>query len=260
MSFHRFERLARSVTNPLLAKDSQGATVEGRYLYFRHLHQATGTGSELHYHPNELIIFPLVGRMNVVVGTDHRIVGPGTFVHIPAYARHATRATEDGPMEYLYIKDKTAPLIGYSARDGAPGNAAAGMRSKTTVKSPMLISGLGNCFYPLLDALDAPVASASRSLWQEGPRLGFGCTELLAGAGEKCKASAHETFLYVLSGAMRATVGGQRRNVRPGDVIEIPLGASYEFSVPRGKSVRLVGTRSTRFLETQLPQRQRSAR
>ena len=28
MSFHRFERLARSVTNPLLAKDSQGATVD----------------------------------------------------------------------------------------------------------------------------------------------------------------------------------------------------------------------------------------
>ena len=84
MPFHRFDELARSVSNPLLAKDSQGATVEGKHMYFRHLHQAAGTGSELHYHPNELVIFPLIGRMNVVVGKDHRIVGPGTFVHIAA--------------------------------------------------------------------------------------------------------------------------------------------------------------------------------
>lgn len=257
MPFHKFEGLARNVTNPLLANDSQGATIEGHYMYFRHLHQAAGTGSELHYHPNELIIFPLVGRMNAVVGNDHRIVGPGTFVHIPAYARHSTRATQDGRMEYLYIKDKTWSLLGFSAKDGSPGQESAGKLSAKRAKSPMIIEGLGNCFYTVIDRLDAPVVSASRSVWHEGARLGFGFVELISGACEKNVASPHEMFLYVLNGALRATVGRQRRNVRAGDVIEIPRGAPYELTVPKGKSARLVGTRSTHFLESQLHRRRR---
>ncbi len=257
MPFHRFERLVRSVTNPLLAKDSQGATVEGRHMYFRHLHQAAGTGSELHYHPNELIIFPLVGRMNVVVGKDHRIVGPGTFVHIPAYARHSTRATQDGRMEYLYIKDKTWSLLGFSAKDGSPGQESASKLPAKRAKSPMIIDGLGNCFYTVIDRLDAPVASASRSDWHEGARLGFGFIELVSGARKKAAASPHETFLYVLNGTLRATVGKQRRNLRAGDVIEIPRGARYELAVAKGKFARLIGTRSTYFLESQLQRRRR---
>lgn len=260
MPFHRFEKLARSVSNPLLAKDSQGATVEGRHMYFRHLHQAAGTGSELHYHPNELIIFPLVGRMNVVVGRDHRIVGPGTFVHIPAYARHSTRATQDGRMEYLYIKDKTWSLLGFSAKDGSPGQASAGKLSAKSRKSPMIFDGLGNCFYTVMERLDAPVASASRSNWHEGARLGFGFMELVSGACEKSVASPHETFLYVLKGAVRATVGKQNRNARAGDIIEIPKGERYELAVGKGNYARLIGTRSTYFLESQLQRRGRRAR
>ena len=253
MPFHRFDRLARSVSNPLLAKDSQGATLDGRTMYFRHLHQAAGTGSELHYHPNELIIFPLVGRMNVVVGKDHRIVGPGTFVHIPPYARHSTKATQDSRMEYLYIKDRTWSLLGFSAKDGSPGQASARKLKTARAKSPMIVNGLGNCFYSVLDRLDAPVASASRSVWHEGARLGFGLIELIPGASEKSSASPHEVFLYVLHGTVRATVAAQRRNLKTGDVIEIPRGARYELEASGGQSARLVGTRSTTMLESQLP-------
>lgn len=259
MPFHRFEGLARTVSNPLLAKDSQGALVEGRYQYFRHLQQAAGTGSELHYHPNELIIFPLVGRMNVVVGNDHRIVGPGTFVHIPAYARHATRATQDARMDYLYIKDKTWSLLGFSAKDGSPGQESAKKPSAKPGKSPMIVDGLGDCYYEVIEGLNAPVASASRSVWHEGARLGFGFMELISGACESSNESRHETFLYVLSGVLRATVGTQRRNLKAGDVIEIPRGARYELAVPKGKSARLVGTRSTHFLESQVQGRTQPA-
>lgn len=260
MPFHRFEKLPRSVSNPLLAKDSQGATVEGRHMYFRHLQQAAGTGSELHYHPNELIIFPLVGRMDVVVSRDHRIVGPGTFVHIPAYARHSTRASHDGRMEYLYIKDKTWSLLGFSAKDGSPGQASASKQSGTSRKSPMITNGLGNCFYPVIERLDAPVSSASRSNWHEGARLGFGFMELVSGAREASAASLHETFLYVLKGSLRATVGEERRNVGPGDIIEIPKGERYELAAGEGEYARLIGTRSTHFLESQLQRRGRAKR
>lgn len=258
MPFHRFDRLARSVSNPLLAKDSQGATLDGRYMYFRHLHQAAGTGSVLHYHPNELIIFPLVGRMNVVVGKDHRIVAPGTFVHIPPYARHSTKATQDGRMEYLYIKDRTWSLLGFSAKDGSPGQAAEKKPKTGRAKSPMIIHGLGNCFYTVLDRLDAPAASASRSVWHVGTRLGFGLIELIPGASEKSSASPHEVFLYLLHGTVRATVAGGRKNLRPGDVIEIPRGARYELAASGRQSARLVGTRSSAVLESQLPRSKRS--
>ena len=253
MPFHRFDKLPRSVSNPLLAKDSQGATLDGRYMYFRHLHQTAGTGSELHYHPNELIIFPLVGRMNVVVGNDHRIVGPGTFVHIPPYAQHSTKATQDGRMEYLYIKDRTWSLLGFSAKDGTPGQASAAKLKTLRAKSPMIVNGLGNCFYNVLDRLDAPTASASRSVWHTGARLGFGLIELIPGACEKSSASAHEIFLYVLYGAVKATVAGRRTMLLPGDVIEIPQGTRYELAASGGQSARLAGTRSTLVLESQLP-------
>jgi quercetin dioxygenase-like cupin family protein len=258
--FHRFDRLARSVSNPLLAKDSQGATLDGRFMYFRHLHQAAGTGSELHYHPNELIIFPLVGRMNVVVGKDHRIVGPGTFVHIPPYARHSTKATQDGRMEYLYIKDRTWSLLGFSAKDGTPGQAAAAKLKTARAKSPMIVNGLGNCFYTVLDRLDAPAASASRSVWHEGTRLGFGLIELIPCAGEKSSSSPHEVFLYVLHGRVRAAVAGRRKLLKPGDVIEIPRGARYELAAAGGQAARLAGTRSTTRLESQLPRSKRAPR
>ena len=258
MPFHRFDRLARSVSNPLLAKDSQGATLDGRYMYFRHLHQAAGTGSELHYHPNELIIFPLIGNMNVVVGKYQRIVGPGTFVHIPPYARHSTKATQDGRMEYLSIKDRTWSLLGFSAKDGSPGQAAATRLKTGRTKSPMIINGLGNCFYTVLDRLNAPPASASRSIWHSGTRMGFGLIELVPGASEKCSKSLHEVFLYLAHGTVRATVAGQRKNLKPGDVIEIPRGARYELEASGGRSARLVGTRSSAVLESQLPLGKRS--
>ena len=67
-------------------------------MYFCLIHKAAGTGSELHYHPNELLIFPVRGKINAIVGRDRRIVSAGTFVHAPAYARHSMKATEDGTL------------------------------------------------------------------------------------------------------------------------------------------------------------------
>ena len=155
-------------------------------------------------------------------------------------------------MEYLYIKDKTWSLLGFSAKDGSPGQESASKALSKRSKSPMIVEGLGNCFYPVIDRLEAPAASATRCVWQEGARLGFGFIELISGTCDKHAASPHEMVLYVLNGTAHATVGRQQRKVKAGDVIEIPRGARYELAVPKGKSARLVGTRSTSFLEAQL--------
>ncbi|MCC7080155.1 MAG: cupin domain-containing protein [Burkholderiales bacterium] len=104
MPFYRFEQFQSRLLTPHLSSGA-APVIEGRYMSFCLLHKEAGTGSELHYHPNELLIFPIRGKINAIVGTDRRIVAPGTFVHCPAYARHSMKAAEDGPVDYLYIKD-----------------------------------------------------------------------------------------------------------------------------------------------------------
>jgi len=119
VSFHRFEDIESHYLTPHLST-GKAPVIDGQYMYFCLLHKNAGTGSELHYHPNELLIFPLRGKINAIVGKDRRIVSPGTFVHAPAYARHSMRATEDGHCQYLYIKDKTWTVVGLAEDEQGP--------------------------------------------------------------------------------------------------------------------------------------------
>jgi mannose-6-phosphate isomerase-like protein (cupin superfamily) len=123
----------------------------------------------------------------------------------------------------------------------------------------MIIDGLGVCFYPVLESLSAPPASACRKVWHDGARLGFGFVELLQGACDASDASPHEQFLYVVRGTAQVTVGSERRRVRVGDVIEIPIGAKYQITVSRRQSICFAATRSTHALEAQLRRRRAPA-
>jgi hypothetical protein len=64
MGFYRFEKLKSHHFNPHLST-AQGPVIEGKYMYFRRVAKRAGTGSELHYHPNELMAFPLRARSTV---------------------------------------------------------------------------------------------------------------------------------------------------------------------------------------------------
>lgn len=154
MPFHRFENFESHRFNPHLST-AEGPVIEGEYMYFRMVTKRAGTGSELHYHPNELMAFPLAGRINCVVGRERRIVPPGTFVHIPPFARHGFKACEDGDLRYLYIKDRTWTLIGAAADEALPDKAlsapqvakalAAGRypgEKKDSAKSEAILDGL----------------------------------------------------------------------------------------------------------------------
>src|SRR5512134_45273 len=206
-------------------------------MYFCLLHKNAGTGSELHYHPNELLIFPLRGRINAVVGKDRRIVAPGTFVHAPAYARHSMRATEDGHCQYLYIKDKTWTVVGLAENEGVPQKAMTveevnrryqvGERDKhkgAEGKSQAIVEGLDVCFYPIIESLDAPRHSARHVNWIEGGRLAFGFFEVPGGYDEPEMTAAHEMFVYVLSGKLRARVDGRSRAIGADDIVYAPRG------------------------------------
>ncbi len=260
MPFHRFEDFKSNFLTPHLST-GKAPVIEGKYMYFCLLHKNAGTGSELHYHPNELLIFPLRGKINAIVGKDRRIVGPGMFVHAPAYARHSMKAAEDGDCEYLYIKDKTWTVVGLAADEAVPDKAMTvdevnrkykvgdgDKHEKAQGRSQAVIEGLDVCFYPIMDTLDAPPSSARRVSWIEGERLAFGLHEAPAGSDEPQTKSAHEMFIYVLSGELDAQSEGVHKSIKVGDILHVPRGDGYSLKV-KSPFARYAVVRSTGYLE-----------
>ena len=261
MPFHRFENLEQKNLTPDLSS-ARGPVIEGEYLYFCLVHKAAGTGSEPHYHPNELLIFPTRGQINAIVGKDRRVVNPGTFVHAPAFARHSMKATESGDLSYLYIKDKTWTVVGLAADQAVPDKAftvdeinqligAGGKRKAAEGESQAVIEGLHECYYPLMESLDAPQVSARRVYWIEGERLAFGLFDVPAGYAEPELVSDREVFIYVISGKMKARAGNESRDVGAGDVVQIPRGTPYQLDT-KSSFVRYAMVCSTPFLEAKI--------
>lgn len=259
MPFHRFENLAIHHLNPHLST-GLGPVLEGEYMYFRIISKKAGTGSEPHYHPNELMTFPLRGAMNCLVGRDRRIAGPGTFVHVPPCARHSFKATEDGDMDYLYIKDRTWTLIGTAQDEALPERArsapelvrdlVAGRhpgQEKAPEKSQAILDGLGNCYYPMIESLAAPQPSGHHEQWVEGRHLAFGFVQSPRGHVERVDSAPHEYFFYVIDGTLDVDIDGEMKRISGGDVAQIPKGAGYRISVI--EPTRHAGVRSTPLLE-----------
>ena len=263
MPFHRFEDIESRYLTPHLSTGT-APVIDGRYMYFCLLHKNAGTGSELHYHPNELLIFPLRGKINAIVGKDRRIVAPGTFVHAPAYARHSMRATEDGHCQYLYIKDKTWTVVGLAENEAVPEKAMTveevnrrykvGERDKhqgAQGKSQVIVEGLDICFYPIIESLDAPRRSSRHASWIEGERLAFGYFEVPGGYDEPQATAQHEMFVYILSGKLLASVAGRSRAVGADDIIEVSRGSPYRLQV-QSPFARYVLVCSTPYLEQRI--------
>ncbi len=262
--FYRFEGMQAHHFNPHLSS-ATGPILEGETMYFRLVSKRAGTGAELHYHPNELFAFPLKGKVDSIVGRDRRIVQPGTLVHFPPYARHGFKATEDGDLVYLYIKDRTWTLIGAAADEALPDAApsavevaralAAGKypgQKKDQAKSKAIINGLGNCYYPLIDSLRAPAASAHCERSIEGSNIEFRFVESPAGHVTGEKKAAHEHFIYVLDGELDARVGTKKKRVKKGDVIHVPRGKRWQLAVTSRGPVRYAGVASTARLEAHI--------
>jgi quercetin dioxygenase-like cupin family protein len=262
MPFYRFEELESNYLTPHLST-GKAPVIEGKYMYFCLLHKNAGTGSELHYHPNELLIFPVRGKINAIVGKDRRIVSPGTFVHAPAYARHSMRATEDGNLQYLYIKDKTWTVVGLAEDEAVPDKAMTvaevnqkykvgdkDKHQKTQGRSQAIIEGLPVCFHPILDDLEAPRRSGRCVNWIEGERLAFGLFEVPAGYAEAEAVSPREMFVYVLSGKINALAGGARKSVGAGDIVYVPRGERFQLQV--SSHARYAMVCSTPWLEDRI--------
>ena len=243
MPFYRFEQLEDIVSNPHLST-GKGPIIEGDYMNLRLNNKDAGTGSKLHYHPNELMVFPLLGKIDSIVGSDHRVVSPGTFVHVAPNVLHSMKATLDGTLSYLYVKDRTWSMVGVAAdeappesalsidelkqalaRGEHPGGAAASDKSEGLPEAP------GDSYFPIIGRLDAAPASARRSFWVEGTRLAFGFIESPPGSDDGAAPAAHEQFIYIIGGAVEAAVASERKAVGPGDILHVPKGADLSFTV-----------------------------
>jgi len=239
MSFHRFEDNAVRGFAPHLSS-AQNHLIEGDYLYFNLNCKPAGTGSEPHYHPNELLVFCVRGRINALVGMERHVIEPGTFIVVPPNARHSFKATEEADCAYLYIKDHSWGLVGVAADEALPDKAMSVDDAhdllesgdwpgdkETRGESEVIIEGLSSCFYKVLDSLEQPVGQCEREVLITGDRIEFGLYELPRWFEEKSETSAHEQFLYMLNGAMNATVGNEARTVGAGDIVRIAKGAKY---------------------------------
>jgi len=275
MAFFRFEQFESRLLTPHLSS-AAAPVIEGQYMYFCLVHKEAGTGSELHYHPNELLIFPLRGKINAIVGKDRRIVPPGTFVHCPAYARHSMKATEDGPVDYLYIKDLTWTVVGLAADEAVPERAmtidevnrahAAGELGRGAgepQRSQAIVEGLANCYYPIIETLDAPAGSARRSTWIDGERIRFGFHDAPEGASEQTHESEHERFVYLLQGSARIEVDGTGKHCGPGDIAHLARGSAWSIHTS-ATPTRYAVVESTPWLENRIdtmsPEEQARAR
>lgn len=250
---------------------AEGPIIEGQYMYFCNVFKDTGTGSELHYHPNELLIFPLEGKTNAVVGKDRRIVEPGTFIHVPAYARHSIKATEDGPLSYLYIKDQTWTVVGVAADEAPPVEAISieeinrqyeegeveDRKNKDVGPdgddSQAIIEGLGDCYYPILDSFEEPRRGARRIHRIEGERLAFEFAELSPGYEITEYESAHEKFIYVMNGQIHATIDRETKELGPGDIVQVGKGTRARLAIG-DEAVRYAAVESLPFLEDKVDQ------
>lgn len=267
MPFHRFEAIESTLLTAHLSS-GRAPIIEGRYLYFCLNQKEAGTGSELHYHPNELLIFVIKGKVNAVVGKDRRVAGPGTFIMIPPNVRHSVKATEDGDCAYLYIKDRTWTVVGIGVDEAPPEKAltpeqsaeiaARGYDSSKAASgsgsSHAIIEGVPDCFYKLADAIDAPVRCATRREWLEGERSAFGFFEFATAAELSSEASESEQFVYVCTGKLSAKVGNDRGEMRSGDIAQISKGVPFRIASDGSEPARFVSVRSLPYLEEKIEQ------
>ncbi len=106
MPFYNWRQMERSVISPKYST-AEGPTIKGSKIEVGRYRYAAGTGAKPHKHPEEQVINVLAGKVQVRVGREKRILGPGDAVLIPANTEHEL-GTVDGEAEILSCKDIAA--------------------------------------------------------------------------------------------------------------------------------------------------------
>ena len=272
MSFHRFEDFATPAFAPLIST-SRNHMIESKYLYYNWNNKPLGTGSEPHYHPNELLIFVMSGKVNALIGKERQVLTPGMLGMVPPNGRHSFKACENEDCIYLYHKDNSWGLVGVREDEVAPEESmtvkdahelkSAGKEGRFYKQdkeaSGVVIEGMRPTFYKILESFDDPIGYANRRQWYGGERLDFGFFELPEPYEESQAKSDTDQFMYVIQGTIKADVNNEKKSVKRGDVIQINVGEPYTLSSDGSDPVRLARVRPTpaaiKLIDSQPPQK-----
>jgi quercetin dioxygenase-like cupin family protein len=101
---------------------AEGPVVEGERMQCALVTKKRGTGSHMHFHPNEQWNYIVKGTLRVKIGDQpERLCGPGTLLYFPAKMPHATVATQDEDVVFFAVKDMSHGIIGMPADGQAKG-------------------------------------------------------------------------------------------------------------------------------------------
>jgi quercetin dioxygenase-like cupin family protein len=82
--------------------------------------------------------------------------------------------------------------------------------------------------------------------------LSFGFFEAPVCYSEPRGTAAHEQFVYVIRGRLKAVVNGETKTCGPGDIIHVPRGATGGLDVAGKDFARYAMVQSTAWLENRI--------
>ncbi len=237
---------------------SIGAVVAGKSLQVSLVHNARGTGSKLHTHPNEQFNYVLQGTLIADIDGQVFRVPVGHIIHIPAGMVHSHVSSPEGDVLFVAAKDTRHGIVGPPVdgkHDGPrtlPGFGQnnnnewkIGANGLPDAQSPRLSRDLVGYVY---DA--ARIDSAARGSWSgrittrtdlaamlatpaatlSGEKLNVGIIRLADSPGERTRSSPREQFFMVLEGKLRAQIDGQALILPQHSGLHVPAGTPHKVS------------------------------
>lgn len=237
---------------------SIGAVVAGKWLQVSLVHNARGTGSKLHTHPNEQFNYVLQGTLIADIDGQVLRVPVGHIIHIPAGMVHSHVSSPEGDVLFVAAKDTRHGIVGPPVdgkHDGPRTLPGFGQNSNNEwmiganglpdAQSPRVSRDLVGYVY---DA--ARIDHAARGSWSgritprtdlatmlaaptatiAGEKLNVGTIRLAASPKERARCCPHEQFFMVLEGKLRAEIDGQELLVPPHSGLHVPAGTPHKVS------------------------------
>jgi quercetin dioxygenase-like cupin family protein len=237
---------------------SIGAVVKGETLQVSLVHNARGTGSKLHTHPNEQFNYVLDGTLIADIDGQVYRVCPGQIIHIPAGMVHSHVSSPEGDVLFIAAKDTRHGIVGPpidGKHDGPRTLPGFGQHNKNEWK--MSPNGLPDAQSPrvshaivryVYDAahmgpaetgpwsgrisrrsdLAAMLASPATSL--AGEKLNVGTVRLAGASDERTRCCPYEQFLVVLEGKLQAEIDGQTLVLAPNSGLHVPPRVPHKVS------------------------------
>ena len=238
---------------------SIGAVVAGQSLQVSLVHNARGTGSKLHSHPNEQFNYVLKGTLIADIDGQVFRIPVGHMIHIPAGVVHSHVSTAEEDVLFVAAKDTRHGIVGppvdgrhdgprtlpgfgkHSGNDwkvGADGLPEAQSPRTSAAQvgylyepAHMLEHATGGIWSSkvtprpdLASMLLAPAATVS------GEKLSVGMVRFAPFQTPAVRRCGVEQFFMVLEGELRAEIDGQSLLVPPHSGIHVPAGVPHSLS------------------------------